>query len=278
LRANDAQPFRIVGAGPVLFPNSAALYGFEDVRAHDPMTNGRYIALLAKNTPYDPSNYFAPWSDFESPLLDFLNVKYAVTPPRGEMPGRFRLVYDGNDGRIFENTAVLPRFYPIRNVVAVFEDKAFDERMRGFDEWPHTALLDSLELEAPEMYGDFFNPRPANAPIAETRLLEATPTSYRLHIKAPRWSLIASSIPWWPGWKVERNGARVDPIRVNDAFLGFAVPEGELDVRVWYDPWTFRIGAIVSLATILALVAYQFLGARRDALSSAGRKPPVRSP
>jgi uncharacterized membrane protein YfhO len=55
---------------------------------------------------------------------------------------------------------------------------------------------------------------------------------------------------------VKRNGARIEPIRVNGAFLGFAVPPGELEVEVWYDPWTFRFGAIIALATIAALIAY----------------------
>jgi uncharacterized membrane protein YfhO len=63
-------------------------------------------------------------------------------------------------------------------------------------------------------------------------------------------------VPWWPGWKVLRSGTRAQPIRVNGAFLGFAVPPGETDVRVWYDPWTFRFGAIVAAATLLALAAY----------------------
>jgi uncharacterized membrane protein YfhO len=110
------------------------------------------------------------------------------------------------------------------------------------------------------MHDDFLKPRPESAPLATAKIVQAKPTDYRLYVKAPRYSLVVSSIPWWPGWKVERNGARIDPIRVNGGFLGFAVPPGELDVHVWYDPWTFRFGAIVALATMLALV---FFGVRR---------------
>jgi hypothetical protein len=29
-----------------------------------------------------------------------------------------------------------------------------------------------------------------------------------------------------------------------------------VDVRVWYDPWSFRAGAIAALTTIAALIAY----------------------
>ncbi|HEX8154873.1 MAG TPA: hypothetical protein VF698_17195, partial [Thermoanaerobaculia bacterium] len=38
-------PFRITGVGPLFFPNTPAVYGFEDVRAHDPMANDRYLGL-----------------------------------------------------------------------------------------------------------------------------------------------------------------------------------------------------------------------------------------
>ena len=90
--------------------------------------------------------------------------------------------------------------------------------------------------------------------MATSTILSASPTEYRLHVKAPRYTLVASSIAWWPGWKVERNGARVEPIRINGGFLGFVAPPGELDVRVWYDPWTFRYGAILAGLTIVVLI------------------------
>ena len=248
------QPSRMVGAGPAFFPNLNGVYGYEDIRPHDPMANGRYIGVLRLVTSYDSDDYFARWTDYQTRFLDYLNVRYVMTPWMGELPGpRYELIYDGRDGRIFENHDVLPRFFPVRNVIIDFNDDSYYRRLRTLDEWSDTALLDKLELENRQMHDDFFRARPPTAPIATSEILEAKPTQYRLHVKAPRYSLIVSSIPWWPGWKVERNGARVEPIRVNGAFLGFAVPPGELDVRVWYDPWTFKYGAIVSGLTIVAL-------------------------
>lgn len=250
-------PFRIVANGPMFFPNLAAVYGLEDVRAHDPMTNGRYIRLLEKVVNYDSANYFAPWPDVYSHFLDFLNVRYFLATPHGELkPSQWALIYAGPDGRIFENTMVLPRFFAARNVVIDFNDAAFDRKLAEMnDKWWHTALLEELELENRQMHDDFFNARPADAAIASVEMLEAHPREYRMKVKAPRYSLIVSSVPWWPGWKVERNGARIDPIRVNGGFLGYAVPEGELDVRVWYDPWTFRFGVIAMVATVIGLIA-----------------------
>ena len=54
---------------------------------------------------------------------------------------------------------------------------------------------------------------------------------------------------------MERNGVRIEPVRVNGAFLAFAVPPGEADVKIWYAPWTFRAGVLISLATMLTFVA-----------------------
>ena len=252
----ENEPYRIVANGPAFFPNTSAVYGYEDIRAHDPMANGRYIDFLSLVIDYDAANYFAEWNEWEKRVLDFLNVRYVLTTWRGVLPPRFRMLYDGPDGRLFENTEVLPRFYPIRNVILEFRDEFFDAELKRSEDWANTAFLDKLTLEEEQQRGDFFTPRPKDAPMATVKILEATPTHYRLHVKAPRYSLVASSVPWWPGWKVKRNGARIEPIRVNRAFLGFAVPPGELEVEVWYDPWTFRYSAIIALATIAALVAY----------------------
>jgi hypothetical protein len=254
------EPFRIVGNGAVMFPNASAVYGYEDVRAHDPMTNARYINFLSLVINYDAANYFAEWNEWENPVLDFLNVRYILTTKHGELPPRFRLVYDGDDGRIFENPDVVPRFFAVRNVLLEFRDDVFDANLQKLRDWSQTVFLDKLELETERQRDDFFNPRPPDAPMAVATIEEATPTSYRLHVKAPRYTLIASSVPWWPGWKIERNGARIEPIRVHNAFLGFAVPPGEVDVRVWYDPSSFRYGAIAALATIAALIAYGVWG------------------
>ncbi len=263
------EPFRIVGNGPMLFPNLSAIYGYEDVRAHDPMTNGRYVGLLRHIVNYDSANYFAPWPDVTSGMLNFLNVRYLLTTPGQLNDPRWTPLYQGADGNIFENTEFLPRFFPVRNVLLVPRPADFARRLKEMnDKWSHTALLERLDLENRQMGDDFFQPRPADAPMATAKILDAAPTEYRLHVRAPRYTLMASSVPWWPGWKVERNGARVDPIRVNGGFLGFAVPPGELDVRVWYDPWSFRLGAIIALATIAALIAF---GVRQRTAASRNR-------
>ena len=80
-----------------------------------------------------------------------------------------------------------------------------------------------------------------------------------MRVHAPRYSLVVSSQPFWPGWRIERNGNPVDPLPVNGAFLGFTVPPGEWDVRVDYFPLTFYFGLAASAIAVAALV----VGVRR---------------
>jgi hypothetical protein len=255
LLQQDPSPYRMVANGPAFFPNLAAVYGFEDVRAHDPMVNGRYIGMLRNILQYDSENYFAPWPEYEKRFVDYLNIRYVLTTWRGELPERYRMLYDDRDGRIFENPDALPRFFPVQNVIMEFRDDYFYAKLRTMEDWAVTAVLDQLDVENEQMRHDFFTPRPADAPAATARVTKQSATEYTIHVNAPRYTLVVSSVPWWPGWKVERNGARVDPVRVNGAFLGFVVPPGELDVRVWYDPWSFRAGWLIALATVVALIA-----------------------
>jgi len=254
LMKSDPSPYRMVANGPAFFPNLAAVYGFEDVRAHDPMVNGRYIGLLRTILHYDSENYFAPWPEYEKRFIDYLNVRYVLTTWRATLPERYHMLYDDRDGRIFENVDALPRFFPVRNVLMEFRDDYFYDKLRTMEDWAVTAVLDKLDVENEQMRHDFFTPRAADAPMATARVVKESATEYKIHVNAPRYTLIVSSVPWWPGWKIERNGARAEPVRVNGAFLGFVAPPGELDVRVWYDPWTFRAGWLIALATVAALI------------------------
>jgi hypothetical protein len=260
-------PTRVVGIGPALFPNTNAIYGFEDIRAHDPMANGRYLGALRLMAKVNTDDYFAKWNDLDSRLLDSLNVKYVVGAQNLEMrdPQRFRMLYDARDGRIFENADVLPRFFPARNIVLEFKGDKFVQRLVAQKELSQTAVVKTLPVDSDRMRLDLLLPRPLTAPEPSVTIVEARPTDFLLHIKAPRHALIVSSQPWWPGWRVTRNGRRVKPQPVNGPFLGFTVPPGEWDVRVHYFPLTFYLGMAASLITIAVLVV---AGVRRRKLAA----------
>jgi uncharacterized membrane protein YsdA (DUF1294 family) len=281
LKAGEREPFRVAGWGSTLFPNNAAMFGLEDIRVHDPMGYAKYMSYLKLAAGYGAWDYFAHWLNVDTPLLDYLNVRYVLIddPALVLDATRYELVYSGRDGRIFRNRHWLPRFFPVRNVVLEFRREHFWQRMKDHQDFANTAVLEKLAVESPQMRDDFLLPRPAGAPPATSRIVSAKHADYRISVHAPRCSLVVSSIPWWPGWKVERNGRRVDPIRVNGVFLGFAVPPGESDVRVWYAPWTYWVGVWVAVATGLLLVAGSWLSVVKSKKPQAtSNQQPVNSP
>src|SRR5262249_12043991 len=158
-----------------------------------------------------------------------LNVKYVITSRGVELKDnqRYAVIYDAKDGRIFENRDVLPRFYPARNVVLEFKGDYFARRLVAENDWANNGVVKNLPVESDRMRPALLAPRPLSAPMARVAIVDATPTDFRLRVHAPRYTLIVSSQPIWPGWHIRRNGRWVDPLSVNGAFLGFTVPPGE---------------------------------------------------
>ena len=250
-------PVRIVGIGPALFPNTNAVYGLEDIRAHDPMANGRYLGLMRLATGLVTFDYFAKWDNTETTMLDYLSVRYLVGRPglTLEDTARYHLIYQGKDGEIFENRNVLPRFFAVRNIMLEFRNGPFLSKLSKHSDWAHTAVVKVLPVDSDRMRQDLLAPRPRNAPETSVRLLPSTRTDFRMHVHAPRHSLIVSSQPWWRGWRVTRNGHPVEPQPVNGVFLGFTVPPGDWDIRVHYVPMSFYFGLLASMLAIAGLVA-----------------------
>jgi len=240
---------RIAGIGAALFPNTNAVFGLADVRVHDPMSNGRYLGLLANTTSYNARDYYAKWQDAETPLLDYLNVRWLVTEPGVALADR-RLLYDGADGRIYENLRALPRFFAPRNVLLVGD---LEERLQSHNDWANTALVRILPNDA-TIGRDLLSPRPANAPEARVDVRQTRDDAYELHVDAPRYTLIVSSVSFWPGWRVTHNGHALRALQVNGVFLGFVIPPGRGVVKVAYVPWSFWGGVVAAGLTVIALM------------------------
>jgi hypothetical protein len=238
LQAGETTPFRILGTGGMLYPNVGAMFDLEDVRVHDPMADARYVDFIAGQVAWNPKEYYAKWNDTATPLLDFLNVKYVLTKDTIE-DARYEQLYSGRDGRIYANRHVLPRFYPVRNVLVGGD-------LRTHSDWRYTAVVSRL----PRAHVDALT-APWTSEDATVSIERTAVDAYTLHIVAPRTTLIVSSIPNWPGWRVP-----FPKVEVNGLFLGFVVPTGTHEVKVAYRPASFYVSsaaALLTLATLLVL-------------------------
>jgi hypothetical protein len=237
LQSREMTPFRILGTGGMLYPNEGAMFGLEDVRVHDPMADARYVDFLTQLVAWDPKEYYAKWNDTSTPVLDFLNVKYVITTDTLDDP-RYEQRYTGRDGRIYANRNVLPRFYPVRNVLLGGD-------LRAHTDWRYTAIVSRLTRAQRDALTAPWTSEDATVSI-ERKAVDA----YKLRIHAPRSTLIVSSIPNWPGWRVP-----FPKVDVNGPFLGFIVPAGTHDVTVAYRPASFYASSVVAALTLATLLA-----------------------
>ena len=254
---DELRPHRMTGATSAFFPNIAAVYGLQDIRAHDPMSYGRVLGTLRVFTGYTSDAYFSFLRNLDDPFLDYLNVRYVVSSPHEDYRSdRFVLVYSGPDGRIYQNRYALPRFYAARNVFSEFDDVKRTQMIVQNRDWANSVVLKRLPSEMMQtIRSDLFKARPPDAPVARVDIRSATPSEVRMSIRAPRWTLIISSQPNWPGWKIYRGAERLKQIEINGAFMGFLVPPGPSEVRVIYAPRSFSVSVVVSLGTLAFLIA-----------------------
>jgi uncharacterized membrane protein YfhO len=76
-------------------------------------------------------------------------------------------------------------------------------------------------------------------------------------------TLVATSIPDWPGWTATEGGRALPIVTVNHAFVGLRVPSGEHSVRLAYRPRSWRLGLGAFAAGVLATVVVAFVATRR---------------
>ena len=253
----DRAPYRVTAAGDVLHPNAAALYGLEDVRGYESIVLDRFVETY----PFWCRAQGAAFNRIDRldvPFLNFLNVRFAIASPEETPPKSWIEKARGPEMALFENPLALPRAFVPRRVL--FEPDAGSRlgAMKsasdfGRDCWVSTAGAArdngsanlSLRGEGPDL---------------------------RLEAQAQTPTLVATSIPDWPGWRVEIDGRPVDPVVVNHAFVGFWLTAGRHDVRLTYRPASVRWG-FLAFAIGLAACGGLVLAERR--VSGGIRAPAV---
>jgi hypothetical protein len=171
-------------------------------------------------------------------LLDVQNVKYvlrlASEPP---LPSeRFELVAEADDVRTYSNRRCLPRAWWVPRAELCRRKPTED-----FD--PRAVVL----LEEPVAAG-------SSAGSGGVEVTRYTPlrVAVRVTSDADGWLVLADT--WDAGWRVRVDGEPAKLYRANWVLRGVSVPRGAHEVEFEFSPWTFRVGAAVSLSTMGAVL------------------------
>jgi hypothetical protein len=102
-------------------------------------------------------------------------------------------------------------------------------------------------------------------------LIEYAPGSIAIRTTTETRQLLVISESFHPGWKLRVDGEPAPVIRTYGDFMGAVVQPGRHDVRLVFDPDSFRRGKQITLAALGILAAYAVMsGLRRSPVPAAG--------
>ena len=198
-------------------------------------------------------------------LLEKLSIGFLVSPP-GVAPkdtqgrdlvsdGFLRPSYRNVDGSIYRVTHALPRAFLVPQVITAPDESTalrtllredFDAHRLAIVEDEAGASVESM-LSRDEAETESVA---SSASIVSDRLNEV-----EIKVAAGRKSLLVLNDSWDSGWKAFVDGAEASVLRVNYAFRGVVVPEGEHDVSFVYRPGALLLGILISVLSLLLVSA-----------------------
>ncbi len=245
----SSEPCRVVAVGETLRPNGAALYRLEDVRGYESLVLDRFTDTYPLWSQAQAAS-FNRVADLSRPFLAFLNACYAIGGPEDPVPAGWREQARGAEMAIFDNPAALPRAFVPRRLRRVADARErLDELARASD------FAQTVWVSEPG------TPDEANGEA--TLFLRSVGPDLVVEARAAAPTLIATSIPDWPGWTAREGERSLPTVTVNHAFVGVRVPAGEHTVRLAYRPRSWSLGLGAFAAGVLLIAAFVAAAATR---------------
>jgi hypothetical protein len=252
---SDRSLFRVAGLGWSLVPNTAMVYGLQDVRGYDGVTPRRYAELLERAFGGGQFNDIEPGDALG--VLDLLNVKYVFARPGDELPSpHFTLVRDGA-APVYRNEQVFPRAFLASRARTAEGPAGLDLVAQSTIDLRHEAVL-------AEPLPESDRPEPAD-PDDTGRAVITHYSNTRVEVEsdAPGRRLLVLTDHLYPGWTARVDGRAVPIRRAYHALRAVAVPAGRHAVRFEYEARIVWIGAAVSAAAALVTLGLLLARPRR---------------
>jgi hypothetical protein len=302
LRANNTEKYRVFGRNEILFPNWSGAFDLMDVRALDAMYDRRYISFvrnfllhlgdearihdeLADRFTGGGNEYFYNFdSEIERRFLTLSSIKYVISrnallpgstaSPLAETSGNtlFHDIYD-KEVTISEFQSALSRaalfssveILPDDDVLARLKDPAFDP-------WGRVVVSEESipsTVKSAVSTINTLNPTPARA----AKILAYDSQRVRVETNGDAAAILMLNDTNYPGWRVTVNGQPAAILTANYLFRAVVVPAGHATVEFTYAPWSFRIGALISIVSLIVLAAPMLLWRRRTNEDTVGIAP-----
>jgi len=214
---------------------------------------GRPVTLILSTLPGESSNFdWAGWGALRlaaSPERDLPNMS----------PGQFELIYDG-EVEIYRNNHALPRAFVVHRVEIVSGIEESIARMKEDRFDPSRVAVIEADLPPEELTAlvEGIATGGSNVEITEYHDNQVT-----LQVETESPGLLVLADTYYPGWKAYVDGEKTPIYPTDMALRSVYLDPGEHEVKFVYSPGSFKVGALVSVLSLLALSVYAGWGVAR---------------
>ena len=212
-------------------PNSAAVYGLQDVLGYTPLRLQYRVEFEEAALP-------------EGKFFGLFNVRHVLTRRELSADPRFKLLAQAGELHLyrFGGNDYLPRAYVIHQAEVV----------------PAEDVWSAVAENNPREVATLVQPLPLALPAADAECQDSVrvtmyqATAIQVEMASDCNSLLVLSEVFYPGWRAWVDGEEAQIYRANGLFRSVALPAGTHQLEMRFIPTTFWIGVGISALALLA--------------------------
>jgi hypothetical protein len=225
------EPFRVRGISEKVFPSDYGMVlGLPTIGGDTPFQIRRMRDMLAAD---------ADWR-----VWQILNVKFFISDG-GPLAG-LNLVFQDGALKTYFMSDSLPRAWAVRAVEVAHSPDQARQLILAPGYHPGNVVV----LEREPSIGPF-----APGPRPDVRITHLDPQRIAIDADASGAAMLVLAQQYYPDWQAYRDGQPVPIFRANYLAMAFELPAGKHHFEIVYRPWSFYLGATISLVTIGVVVA-----------------------
>jgi uncharacterized membrane protein YfhO len=251
---SDKDPFRL-GTPISTLLNTGLLEDLKDVGGYDQLTLKNYNEFInfSQGLPLDQPNFVMAINRF-SPLLRLLNLKYYIVESSVNLTlPDFKQVFENANYKVYRDEKSLPRSFVVHDVRVIKGREARLQALASSTFNPETTAIVEEPIEGPAA-------APPTLRSPAPTLVKDSPNRVVIEADLKDAGLLVLSDVYYPGWKAFVDGKETRIYQVNHAMRGVVLPKGRHVTEFLYDPLSFKIGAVVSLASLVLVVGFLVVG------------------
>jgi hypothetical protein len=246
---SDKEPFRLATPIATLL-NVGFLEGTKDVGGYDQLTLRNYNEFInfSQGLPLDKPN-FAMVINRASPMLDLLNVRYYVLDDSANVAlPYFHPVFQNSRYKVYRNSRALPRTFVVHDARVI----------KGREDALQALASPTFNPTSTAIVDEAIDGLPGNPALRSPvpTVLEDLPRKIVIRADLKEAGLLVLGDVYYPGWKVFVDDQETRIYQVNHAMRGVFLSKGRHLAEFRYDPLSFKLGAVVSLASLVLVAAF----------------------